>query len=439
MSNPIENLRVGFVGMTHLGLVSATAVAAKGFSVIGYDSDPLLIAAVQSLQLPIEEPQLKEHMRVSGERLQFTANRDLLSLCDVLYISADVPTRSDHHSDLSCIERWMMEVLPIVQGKKIVLVILSQVPPGFTRRWAGQIEVLFYQVETLIFGQALDRALHPERFIVGCRDPKQALPSTYTALLQAFECPIFAMRYESAELAKISINLLLVSSVMAANMLAEVSTAVGADWGEIVPTLQQDQRIGLRAYIQPGLGIAGGNLERDMATLASLGESMKVPVDLIHTWFSQSDYQKTWVYRALQKYLLPFCAHPRIAILGLAYKAHTHSTKNSPSLAIIKQLQDFTIVAHDPVVALDAVPFVERGMTVEDTIKEADVIMVLTPWPHYDDIQPLFLKKFMRGRWVIDPYRQWNCQALEQAGFYVLTLGRPISTVLQQEHEHVET
>jgi len=117
---------------------------------------------------------------------------------------------------------------------------------------------LFYQVETLIFGQAVERALAPERVIVGCRDPKAALPEPYSTYLKAFDCPILPMRYESAELSKISINVCLVASIGATNMMAELCEGIGADWSEIVPALRLDRRIGRHAYLAPGLGIAGG-------------------------------------------------------------------------------------------------------------------------------------------------------------------------------------
>ena len=72
------------------------------------------------------------------------------------------------------------------------------------------------------------------------------------------------MAYESAELAKISINFCLVASITVANTLAEVCERIGADWSEIAPALKLDRRIGQGAYLSPGLGIAGGNLERDL-------------------------------------------------------------------------------------------------------------------------------------------------------------------------------
>src|SRR5208282_3885562 len=133
-----------------------------------------------------------------------------------------------------------------------------QVPPGFTRGVARvPHERLIYQVETLIFGRAVERALHPERFIVGCADPARPLPPAFAAFLASFGCPILPMRYESAELCKISINFFLVASISAANSLAELSEHIGAEWSEIMPALRLDKRIGPHAYIAPGLGIAG--------------------------------------------------------------------------------------------------------------------------------------------------------------------------------------
>src|SRR5204863_3677354 len=92
-------------------------------------------------------------------------------------------------------------------GSETTLVLLSQLPPGFTRRLnerresaQGGPRAIYYQAETLIFGNAVQRALHPERFIVGCADPAGALPVAFREFLDGFDCPILPMRYESAEL-----------------------------------------------------------------------------------------------------------------------------------------------------------------------------------------------------------------------------------------------
>src|SRR5262249_55842422 len=165
---------------------------------------------------------------------------------------------------------------------------LAKPPPASPGRLPLPAERLYYQVETLVFGRAVERATQPERYIIGCADPQRPLPAPYQALLGAFGCPLLPMRYESAELAKIAINCCLVASVSVANTLAELSEGIGADWGEISPALKLDRRIGAYSYLSPGLGIAGGNLERDLATVLRLSEATGSEASVIASFVRNS-------------------------------------------------------------------------------------------------------------------------------------------------------
>ena len=69
MSGPV----VGFAGMTHLGLVSATVTASRGFPTICFDPDPALIDEIKLGRLPVSEPDLPELLQANGKRQSFTA------------------------------------------------------------------------------------------------------------------------------------------------------------------------------------------------------------------------------------------------------------------------------------------------------------------------------------------------------------------------------
>src|ERR1019366_9349800 len=182
---------------------------------------------------------------------------------DFVYLAPDIATDDEGRSDDGLLRDLIDLVLPVLR-KDAVLVVLSQVEPGFTRSMSvPEPGLRYYQVETLVFGRAVERATKPERYIVGCADPSQPLHPQLKMVLDAFNCPILPMRYESAELAKVSINCCLVASVSVANTLAELCESIGADWSEIAPALKLDRRIGAYSYLAPGLGLAGGNLERD--------------------------------------------------------------------------------------------------------------------------------------------------------------------------------
>jgi UDPglucose 6-dehydrogenase len=218
-------------------------------------------------------------------------------------VAPDIATDDFGRSDLAPIDDLLNLTFSAARDDAVI-VVLSQVPPGFSRERIRSERALYYQVETLIFGRAVERALYPERYIIGCADPKEALPVAYEAFLVAHNCPILKMRYESAELAKISINMCLVASVSTANTLAELCEKIGADWSEIVPALKLDRRIGQFSYLAPGLGIAGGNLERDLATVCNFADEFGTDSGVVKSWIANSKRRRDWPFQKFNEIFL---------------------------------------------------------------------------------------------------------------------------------------
>ena len=422
MSRPV----IGFAGLTHLGLVSAVAAASKGFRVVGYDVDRDRIARIEAGRLAVVEPGLDELYREHRTRLSFSDRPSALRECDVVYVASDVPTDARGVADLENLSALIERVLPALDDGA-VLVVLSQVPPGFTRGLALPAARRFYQVETLVFGRAVERAMRPERFIVGCIDPDASLPPAYAALLQAFGCPILTMRYESAELAKIAINCYLVAAVTVVNTLAEISERIGADWGEIVPALRLDARIGPQAYLTPGLGLAGGNLERDLATVLRLSAGTGTETGVIRAFLRNSWHRRDWVLRVLHAEVLAFNADAMIGVLGLAYKENTDSTRNSPSLELIGHLKPWRLRVYDPVVSarVAAHPAFYYAAAALEAAQGADALVIMTPWSVFRELKPSDLAAVMAGRTVIDPHRVLDGRAVAMAGLDYFALGMP--------------
>jgi UDPglucose 6-dehydrogenase len=415
---------VGFAGLTHLGLVSAVGTASKGFPVVGYDPDGARVRDIAAGRMPVVEPGLDDMARACSQRLSYTDGLHDLAACDIVYLSTDVPTNDRGESDLTVIGGLGADVIPAL-GPHAVLIVLCQVPPGFTRGLPLSSDRLFYQVETLVFGRAVERATQPERFIIGCADPQGPLPQPLRVLLEAFGCPVLPMRYESAELAKIAINCCLVASVSVANTLAELSERIGADWNEVAPALRLDRRIGAHSYLAPGLGIAGGNLERDLATVLRLSEFTGSEASVIASFVRNSRHRKDWALRVAHREVLSRKPDATFGVLGLAYKENTHSTKNSPSLDLIAHLKPWPIRVYDPVVPASAAPHpaVTAGATALEAARDSDALMIMTPWPEFRALSPPALAKAMAGRVVIDPFRVLEPAAVEAAGLSHFVLG----------------
>ena len=432
MDSPV----IGFAGLTHLGITSQAAAAALGFTTVGYHPDPELVRQLSRGEPPITEPGLPQLLEEHSSRLSFAVEPQSLVHCDVVYISVDVPTDGEGLSDLSSVEEMICSVSDCLKDG-VVLVVLCQVPPGFTRRIPNlpvPAENLYYQVETLIFGRAIERATSPERIIVGCARPDRPLHPMLNQELSAYDSPVQPKGYESAELAKIAINMCLVASVSVANTLAELCEGVGADWSEIVPALKLDRRIGPYAYLKPGLGITGGNLERDLATVVQLASRMGTEAQVIRAHIRDSGYRKEWALRKLHETALQYAdGKATIGILGLAYKENTASIKNSASVELLKTLtrhgQTHRIRVFDPEVGVGDTPveFVAQAKSALDACRGAQAIVIMTPWPEFGGLRLTEVSAAMADtretKWVIDPFGVFSVRACQEAGLRHVTMG----------------
>merc|ERR1711966_562455 len=121
-------------------------------------------------------------------------------------------------------------------------------------------------------------------------------------------------------------------------MGSEISENIGANWLDISNALKLDKRIGKYAYLKPGLGISGGNLERDLETFKDYLKFNKIYENYSKNIKEISNYRKDWAYIHFKKITKDFKNLKKIGVLGLAYKENTNSTKNSPSISFIKKI-----------------------------------------------------------------------------------------------------
>ncbi len=424
--------RTAFLGLSHLGIVSGVGWASFGQPVLGLDVDTNAVESLKEGATPVYEPGLDDLLKRHAKRLRFSTDLSLLRECPLVILSRDVPTDAENVSDLAPVYELVDRAVPHL-APGVVFVVMSQVPPGFTRALGDRICSrrpalafhLYYWVETLIFGQAVDRFLKPERFIIGCADPAAPIAPVFEHGLRRFGCPLLPMRYESAELTKAAINLYLCAAVTYANTLSEVCEVIGADWAEMVPALRLDRRIGPAAYIRPGLGIAGGNLERDMVTLRDLCEAHGVDALFIETMVAYNARRPQWVHRALQEHVFAENQYPVIAVWGLAYKKNTRSTKNSMPLRVIHELRGLADVrAYDPVIKAGDVDVPAKVLDHRDEVLAgADCLLILTDWDEFA-VPGREALRAMRRPLVIDAVGVVDAARADLRGVRLIAMGR---------------
>jgi UDPglucose 6-dehydrogenase len=399
-------LIIGFIGLSHLGLVYAIAAANRGFEVVAYDFEASMVMSLRKEEWPVEEPGLFDAFHIAKSKILFTNSVDDLHNCHIIYVSQDVKTNSQGLSDLKLIEE-LTSIAVSIKGICQAKVILSQVPLGFTRRIQRQDNIpWFYQVETLVFGEAISRAINPDRIMIGCQRRNQKLVSTLEEYLFAFNCQILPMKYESAELAKMSINAYLAATISTTNQLSQIALQNGADWADIETALRLDNRIGQHAYVKPGLGIGGGNIIRDLETLSKLHNEIDSSVNLFETFSEDTSNRRSSVLNSIREILNSSGEEAKLCIIGLTYKANTNSLKNSLSLEILDEFLGKVTSIFDPFVSLPLshLMYNLQVSSLEAALESCSAAVIMTPWPYFQDIE---WPKVLGGRKLvlIDP---WN-------------------------------
>ena len=403
----MKNFTIGFVGLSHLGLNYLAASAEKKFNVIGIETDNKLLSKIKNFDIPYEEKNLKKILKKNKKRIFFSNKFHFLNTCNLVFVSKDVSTNKAGVPNLKEIVKLINSARKNINSQGS-LVILSQLRPGFMRKINFNKKLLYYQVETLIFGKSLDRALNPERIIIGCNESNSKIKNSYLKYLKRFNCPIIKMSYESAELTKIAINIFLASSITTTNVLSEICSTIGANWEEIKPALKLDSRIGPKAYLKPGLGISGGNIERDIMSLKKLSFKNLNLLNFANSLNHNSRYMKKWVLRKLKQEKI-FNSRERISILGLSYKENTNSIKNSPSISLIKSLKNNNIKVFDPKAKLPL--NLKRCQQVgknDKSLLRSKILILMTPWKIFRNI-----KITKNVKLIIDPFKMINIKNIK--------------------------
>jgi UDPglucose 6-dehydrogenase len=422
-------VNIGVVGLSHLGTVVAACLAADGAAVRAIDADAATVAALAGGRPPIHEPGLDVLLKLAAR--SFSTDYERLAGCDVVLIACDTVTDADNRADLSVIDAQVDKALPWL-GPNAALVLMSQVPVGYTRELADRLRArrpefqgpVYYWVETLVIGEAVSRFRAPDRIILGGPSRGFTPGAPVAALLARFGAPILTMTYESAELTKAAINLYLSTSVTFANTLADLCERTGASMRDIVPALRKDPRIGERAYIRPGLGIGGGNLERDLVHLRELAKQAGVTPAFFELILAQSAARYDWLRRAVEQHVLAGRARPRVAVWGIAYKKNTTSTRNAISLRLIADLRARAdVVAYDPAAAAPPELGVHAATTALAAADGADGLVVLTDWDEFASVDPKRLARALRAPVVVDAAWALDPVAARAAGLTYVGIG----------------
>jgi UDP-N-acetyl-D-mannosaminuronic acid dehydrogenase len=347
----VENTRICVIGLGYIGLPTSAILATKGYSVLGVDISPEVVATINSGKIHIEEPDLDILVKSavqSGRLTAATTPRD----SDVYIICVPTPFKDNHQPDLSYVDSAVDSILPVI--KKGDLVILESTSPvGTSEHIAQRIEKAnnyktgtdFYVAhcpERVLPGHILREAIENDRVIGGVTE---ACTQRTLALYQSFvHGTCHATTASTAEMVKLVENSFRDVNIAFANELSLISHRLKINVWDVIRLANCHPRVKI---LNPGPGVGGHCIAIDpWFIVASAPEESR----LIRTARQVNDSKPHFVVERaremIQKHGKP------LGVLGLTFKANVDDFRESPSFEIAQELTKIfgkdAIRCHDP-------------------------------------------------------------------------------------------
>jgi UDPglucose 6-dehydrogenase len=414
-------------------------MSSLGFTVVGVDTDPEKVALLQSGKLPFYEPGLDTllEQEMKTGRLSFTTDFSAVKDADVHFVCVGTPQSKDGlAADLTYVKSAVAAIAPhlkdgsLVVGKSTVPVGTAQALRAELAKIAPQAD-LAWNPEFLREGFAVEDTLTPNRLVVGVANDRaeEILKEVYEPVI-ALGTPWIRADLPTSELVKVAANSFLATKISFINAMAEVCEAAGGDVTVLAKAIGYDPRIGSR-FLQAGIGFGGGCLPKDIRAFMARAEELgaKQALEFLREIDAINLRARQRVIDVVRNELSEDLTQYKIAVLGATFKPDSDDVRDSPALDIAVQLHaaGADVVIHDPQgiePARKRFPNLDYAPVINDAIKDADLILHLTEWKEYRQIDPAAISSLVKSKIIIDGRNMLDRTMWRNAGWKFHALGR---------------
>ena len=432
-------LKLSVIGTGYLGATHAACMASLGFEVIGYDTEASKIELLSKGKVPFYEPDLEDLLaeQIKSGRLTFTTNINDLADSDVHFICVGTPQiKGGNAADLKYVDSALEAIAKIVKPGGLV-VGKSTVPVGTATRLRNRLLELNPKVdlawnpEFLREGFAVEDTLRPNRLVVGVVNDsaERILKEVYASNLKE-NTPWVRADLPTAELVKVAANSFLATKISFINAMAEICEATGGDVTVLAKAIGYDPRIGSR-FLQAGIGFGGGCLPKDIRAFMARAEELgaKQAVEFLKEIDAINLRARQRIIELVRKDLSENLQGKKVAILGAAFKPDSDDVRDSPALDIAAQIQaaGAVVIVHDPKAIANAqkrFPALKFAEDINSTLKDAEIVLHLTEWKIYREINPVEVKSLVKSAIMIDGRNALDRGLWQSAGWKFRALGR---------------
>jgi len=461
-------VKIGVIGLGHVGLPTALGFAQMGWEVTGADSNPEKVRSICSGRVPFFEPGVEDLLHQQLEGGKFKATEDVaqaIQSSSVLFLCVGTPEGEDGRADLRDIESLARLIAQNLNAYK--LIVEKSTVPVVTAKWIKrtiqryargandsqgegsengkrpstadrtpntseealcQFE-LASNPEFLQEGKAIEGLFRPSRIVCGVESERAR--SVLARIYQSLSAPMVFTDLNTAELIKHTANAFLCTKISFINIVANLCEAVGADVTAIAQGIGLDPRIG-RAFLEAGVGFGGYCFPKDLRAFVRMAEENGADFSLLKE-VERANQERVNVFVEKVRRALWVINGKTMGVLGLSFKPGTDDIRESPSLRIIERLraEGARLRLFDPQAMPNALRILpeEPGeitycSSAYEAAKGSEALLLLTDWPEFLELDLVMLRSLMvipvlvDGRNAIDPAR-----AVE-AGFEYVGIGR---------------
>lgn len=429
-------MKITFIGHGYVGLVTAAVFADFGNTVYVIGHTKRKIDNLRKGMIPIYEPGLEELVKknIASGRLIFTLNYSpAIPDSDIVFIAVGTPPTNTGDADLSTVLDVAEKISKNLEGYTVVAT-KSTVPTGTNKKVQRILEdakprgseVDYASVpEFLREGSAISDTMNPDRVVIGTESSRAQ--ELLIELHKPINAPYVLTNFETAELIKYAANSFLALKISYANSIAKLSELLGADGLKVLEGIGHDKRIG-NMFLSPGPGYGGSCFPKDVRALISLAKDNDYAFSLLSEVENINHQAKRDISRKARR-ILGEVRGKKIGILGLTFKANTDDMRDAPAIDIVSLLQNdgASIIAYDPKARGTAQAVLQNVKYVEDmydVADEADLLIVLTEWNEFREIDFENIKKRMKALNIIDGRNLYDPEMMRNLGFNYMGVGR---------------
>lgn len=428
-------MTITFIGHGYVGLTSACVFADLGNKVWVIGRTKEKIESLKKGISPFYEPGLEELIKrnVKAGRLLFTLDYSPVSESEIVFIAVGTPTTKIGDADLTSV----FEVAEKI-GKNLsdytVIATKSTVPVGTYKKIRAIIEEvkpakaqfdIASVPEFLREGTAISDTLNPDRIVIGTENGRAK--DLLVELHKPIQAPFVLTDLATAELIKYASNSFLAMKISFANSIAKLSELSQANGLAVLAGVGMDKRIG-KQFLSPGPGYGGSCFPKDVKALSSIAKNLDFSFSLLEEVERINDRARRDIVLKARK-ALSDVRGKTITILGLSFKPNTDDMRDAPSIDIIELLQKdgAKIKVYDPEAEKNARKVLRDVVFCKDPYeasKNTDLIIVVTEWNEFKEMNLKKLKELMRTPRIIDGRNIFDPEKLKRLGFIYQGVGR---------------